>query len=186
MLDRLGQLVARAQRSSVAFAILFMDIDGFKGVNDTYGHEVGDLLLHAVAQRLTKTVRHSDTVARIGGDEFVIILETVRGNRSADAVALKVERSIAAPYLLQGHRLQITASIGISLYPENAEDADTLLRAADSAMYLAKREGGNRHETCPASKATRPSTESGTPDGAGLQPRTRRAESPASHRRTVS
>jgi diguanylate cyclase (GGDEF)-like protein/PAS domain S-box-containing protein len=148
MVDRIGQLLARAKRSNAAFAVLFMDIDGFKGVNDTHGHEVGDLLLSAVAQRLTKRVRQSDTVARIGGDEFVIILEAVREKRAAAAVAQKVERALAAPYLLQGHSLRITASIGISLYPENGEDADTLLRAADSAMYIAKREGGNRHKTC--------------------------------------
>jgi len=147
MVDRLGQLLARAKRSGTAFAVLFMDIDGFKEVNDSYGHEVGDLLLRAVAGRLTKNVRQSDTVARIGGDEFVIILETVRKDRGADAVALKVERSVATPYLLQGHTLQVTVSIGISFYPDNGEDADTLLRAADSAMYLAKRKGGNRHTT---------------------------------------
>jgi len=148
MVDRLGQLLARAKRSDATFAVLFMDIDGFKDVNDSHGHEVGDLLLHEVAVRLTKAVRVSDTVARIGGDEFVIILETVREPRAAEAVALKVERALAKPFNLHKHSLNVTVSIGISFYPENGEGVDTLLRAADYAMYLAKREGGNRHLTC--------------------------------------
>ncbi|HEY5474799.1 MAG TPA: GGDEF domain-containing protein [Candidatus Limnocylindrales bacterium] len=148
MVDRLEQLLARAKRSGTAFAVLFMDIDRFKEVNDAHGHEFGDLLLRAVAQRLRKSVRQSDTVARIGGDEFVIILETVRQIGEGGTVALKVERALATPYLLKSHRLQVTVSMGISFYPENGEDVDTLLRAADYAMYLAKREGGNRHLTC--------------------------------------
>ena len=148
MVDRLGQLLARAKRSDATFAVLFMDIDGFKDVNDSHGHEVGDLLLHEVALRLTKAVRVSDTVARIGGDEFVIILETVREPRAAEAVALKVERALAKPFNLHKHTLNVTVSIGISFYPDNGEGVDTLLRAADYAMYLAKREGGNRHLTC--------------------------------------
>jgi diguanylate cyclase (GGDEF)-like protein/PAS domain S-box-containing protein len=148
LVDRLSQLLARAQRSGATFAVLFMDIDRFKEVNDTLGHEVGDLLLRAVAQRLTKSVRQSDTVARIGGDEFVIILETGGENCGADAVAVKVEQTLARSFTIQKHHLKVTVSIGISFYPENGEDADMLLRAADSAMYLAKRGGGNRHLTC--------------------------------------
>jgi len=148
LVDRLGQLLARARRSGTVFAVLFMDIDRFKEVNDTLGHEVGDLLLRAVAQRLTKSVRQSDTVARIGGDEFVIMLETVHDSRGADAVADTVRRALAKSFTIQKQALQVSVSIGISFYPENGEDADTLLRAADYAMYLAKREGGNRHLTC--------------------------------------
>ena len=148
MVDRLHQLLARAKRSGTAFAVLFMDIDRFKEVNDTYGHEFGDLLLRAVAQRLTKSVRQSDTVARIGGDEFVIVLETVHQIGEAEAVANNVRRALARPINIQEHEMKVTVSIGISFYPENGEDADTLLRAADYAMYLAKKEGGNRHLTC--------------------------------------
>ena len=148
MVDRLGQLLARAKRSDTEFAVLFMDIDGFKGVNDSYGHEVGDMLLRDVAERLAKNVRQSDTVARIGGDEFVIILERVHKVAEADVVADKVRRALAAPFALRNHEINVTVSIGISFYPENGADADTLLRAADYAMYLAKREGGNRHLTC--------------------------------------
>jgi diguanylate cyclase (GGDEF)-like protein/PAS domain S-box-containing protein len=148
MVDRLHQLLARAKRSDTAFAVLFMDIDRFKEVNDTYGHEFGDLLLRAVALRLTKSVRQSDTVARIGGDEFVIVLETVHQIGEAEAVANNVRRALARPINIQEHEMKVTVSIGISFYPENGEDADTLLRAADYAMYLAKKEGGNRHLTC--------------------------------------
>ncbi|HEX7544330.1 MAG TPA: GGDEF domain-containing protein [Candidatus Limnocylindrales bacterium] len=148
MVDRLGQLLARAKRAGTSFAILYLDIDHFKEVNDSRGHEFGDLLLRAVAQRLAKSVRSSDTVARIGGDEFVIILETVHEVREADAVGRNVQRALAKSFTLDKKRLSVTASIGISFFPENGTDPDTLLRAADYAMYLAKREGGNRHVTC--------------------------------------
>jgi len=148
MVDRLGQLLARAKRSGMAFAVLYLDIDRFKDVNDSHGHEFGDLLLRAVAQRLTKSVRQSDTVARIGGDEFVVVLETVHETREADAVGRNIQRALAKSFTLDRKRLKITASIGISFYPENGKDPDTLLRAADYAMYLAKRQGGNRHVTC--------------------------------------
>ena len=148
MFDRLSQLLARAKRSGAAFAVLYVDIDHFKDVNDSRGHEFGDLVLRAVAQKLTKSVRLNDTVARIGGDEFVIILESVHQVRDAETVALKVQRALARSFTLERHRVKVTLSIGISFYPENGGDADTLLRAADYAMYLAKRDGGNRHLTC--------------------------------------
>ena len=148
MVDRLSQVLARAKRSGTAFAVLYMDIDRFKDVNDSRGHEFGDLLLHAVAQRLRKSVRQSDTVARVGGDEFVIILEMAHQVREADAVALNVKRALARCFTLARHRVSVTVSIGISFYPESGGDTDSLLRAADYAMYLAKREGGNRHLTC--------------------------------------
>ncbi len=148
MEDRLSQLLSRARRSNTAFAVLFMDVDRFKDFNDTHGHEFGDLLLRAIALRLTRSVRQSDTVARIGGDEFVIILETVHQVSDADTVALKVLHAIARPFALQRQRVKATISIGVSFYPDNGGDADTLVRAADYAMYLAKRGGGNRHVTC--------------------------------------
>jgi len=148
MVDRMSQLLARATRSGTPFAVLYMDIDRFKEVNDSHGHEFGDLLLCAVAKRLTKSVRQSDTVARIGGDEFVIILETVHEASEADTVGRNVQAALAKPFTLERRKLSVTASIGISFYPENGADPDTLLRAADYAMYLAKREGGNRHITC--------------------------------------
>jgi len=149
MVDRLSQLLARAKRTGTAFAVLYMDIDRFKEINDSRGHEFGDLVLRAVAQRLTKSVRQNDTVARIGGDEFVIIVETVHQIQDAETVALKIERALAKSFTLERHTVKVSLSIGISFYPENGGDTDTLLRAADYAMYLAKREGGNRHLTCP-------------------------------------
>ena len=149
MIDRLVQLLARAQRAGTSFALLYMDIDDFKVVNDSRGHEFGDLLLQAVAKRLTKSVRQSDTVARIGGDEFVIILETVHEARAAEAVGRNVQRALARSFTIDKQKLAITGSIGISFYPQNGPDSDTLLRSADYAMYLAKREGGNRHLICP-------------------------------------
>ena len=147
LVDRLNQLLSRAHRSNTAFAVLFMDIDRFKDVNDSRGHEVGDLLLRAVAQRLATSVRASDTVARMGGDEFVILLETVRASDEADTVALKVAETVAKPFTIEGQVVSTSVSIGVSFYPENGDDAETLLRSADYAMYLAKREGGNRHRT---------------------------------------
>lgn len=147
MVDRLTQLLSRARRYGSAFAVLFMDIDRFKEVNDSYGHEFGDRLLRAVAQRLTSAVRQNDTVARIGGDEFVIILETAQGAKSADTVARHVQRALRRPITLEHHRAKVTFSIGSSLYPEHGADVDSLLRAADSAMYRAKKEGGDRHVT---------------------------------------
>jgi diguanylate cyclase (GGDEF)-like protein/PAS domain S-box-containing protein len=149
MMDRLNQLLGRARRSGATVGLLFLDVDRFKDVNDSYGHEFGDLLLRAVAHRLAKSVRQSDTVARMGGDEFVILLESVRKPEEADAVALKVQQALAKPFNLVSHQVSAPVSIGISFYPENGADADTLLRAADSAMYLAKREGGNGYRTCP-------------------------------------
>jgi diguanylate cyclase (GGDEF)-like protein/PAS domain S-box-containing protein len=148
MIDRMTQLLARAKRSSTSFAVLYLDIDHFKDVNDARGHELGDLLLHAVAARLRKSVRQSDTVARMGGDEFVIVLEAIHQISDADVVGVKIQRALAKSFVLQRRRVKITASIGISFYPENGADLDTLLRAADYAMYLAKRQGGNRHLTC--------------------------------------
>jgi diguanylate cyclase (GGDEF)-like protein/PAS domain S-box-containing protein len=149
LVDRLNQLVSRAHRSSTSFAVLFMDIDRFKDVNDSHGHEFGDVLLRAVAHRIAKSVRASDTVARMGGDEFVILLESAHKIEEADTVALKVQHLLAKPFSLVGHRVTTAVSIGVSFYPGNGVDADTLLRAADYAMYLAKREGGNRHRICP-------------------------------------
>ena len=148
MIDRCTQLLARAKRAGSAFAVLYVDLDHFKEVNDDRGHEVGDLLLRAVAARLRKVVRQADTVARVGGDEFVVVMETIRDVSDADVVGAKIRRAVAKTFTLQKRRVKITASIGISFYPENGADVDTLIRAADYAMYLAKRQGGNRHMSC--------------------------------------
>jgi diguanylate cyclase (GGDEF)-like protein/PAS domain S-box-containing protein len=149
LVDRLGQLLTSAGRSDTAFAVLFMDIDRFKEVNDSHGHEAGDQLFSTLpAQRLTKSVRRSDTVARIGGDEFVVVLERVHQVGEADAVADKIRLALAAPYTSEEPRGEGDREHRHQLLPGERRDADTLLRAADYAMYLAKRQGGNRHLTC--------------------------------------
>jgi diguanylate cyclase (GGDEF)-like protein/PAS domain S-box-containing protein len=149
MLDRLTQVLARARRDKRQFAVLFVDIDDFKQVNDTAGHDAGDDVLRAVATRLQGSIRASDTVARLGGDEFVIVLEEAERD-GAGGVADKIRAAVAAPISHRRARLAVTTSIGISLYPEHAADAQGLLTAADYAMYLAKKHGKDRYEVCPA------------------------------------
>ena len=122
-----------------------MDLDGFKQINDTLGHDLGDLLLVAVSERMQQCVRQSDTVARLGGDEFTVILERLTDSQGAVVVAKKILDAIAAPYELQGNRICVTASVGIALYPTHGEDPQVLLKRADSAMYIAKESGKNRY-----------------------------------------
>ena len=149
MTDRLNHTVAQAVRTSTRFAVLFLDIDDFKSINDAHGHEFGDLVLRAVGEAVVGTVRASDTVARIGGDEFVVIIDALDKDDHAILVANKIRRSVAKPLTLKRHKVSVTVSIGIGLYPDNGKDADVLLGAADYAMYLAKAEGKNRAMTCP-------------------------------------
>jgi diguanylate cyclase len=140
MFDRLNQLLARAQRYTSSFAILFIDLDGFKRVNDSRGHDVGDLVLRAVAERLRQNVRAADTVARIGGDEFVILIDALRAGPDATTLAQKLQGLLGKPLPLPGGAATVTVSIGISRYPEDGDTADVLLKAADVAMYRAKQE----------------------------------------------
>ncbi|MGZ8652636.1 MAG: diguanylate cyclase domain-containing protein [Actinomycetota bacterium] len=149
LIDRLSQTLARAKRSRSIFAVLFLDLDDFKAVNDAQGHEFGDLVLQKLAEELLGSVRSSDTVSRIDGDEFVIVLETLGGRQDAKLVADKILRSVATPLTLEGHEVRMTVSIGISFHPDNAGDAEVLLRAADYAMYLAKGQGKNGWQVCP-------------------------------------
>ena len=118
-------------------------------MNDEHGHEFGDLVLQSLARTLVGTVRSSDTVARIGGDEFVLVLETLGGRQDAKEVADKILREVARPSTIDGHVVKTTVSIGISFHPDNAGDAEVLLRAADYAMYLAKGQGKNSWQICP-------------------------------------
>jgi len=134
--------ISRARRTGKRAAVMFMDLDRFKDVNDTLGHEVGDELLKAVAQRLPRCVRETDTVARMGGDEFTVLLEGIDVMEQATLIAGKVHSCLGESVTIQGHRLTPSPSIGISLYPESGGDAETLLRRADSAMYHAKRHKG--------------------------------------------
>jgi diguanylate cyclase (GGDEF)-like protein/PAS domain S-box-containing protein len=136
--DRIRSAIARCRRGQSHGALLFIDLDDFKQVNDQHGHVVGDQLLQAIARRITSCVREADTVARIGGDEFVALLENVAGLAQAEALAGKIGQVIATPLVLAGHTLQPHASIGIALYPEHGEVIDQLMRHADQAMYAAK------------------------------------------------
>ena len=142
---RLVQALATARREGLALAMLVIDLDRFKTINDTLGHQAGDQLLIEVSRRLRGVVRDSDIVARLGGDEFVLVLTHLQTDpgRAASAVAAKVLASLAEPFHLQGHELQSTPSIGISLFPGDGEDAEALLKNADTAMYQAKASGGN-------------------------------------------
>jgi diguanylate cyclase (GGDEF)-like protein/PAS domain S-box-containing protein len=149
MTDRLSQTLAHSERTGTIFAVLFLDVDDFKAINDAHGHEFGDLVLRAISATLVSTVRGSDTVARIGGDEFVVILETLGRREDASSVAGKILRSVAKPFTLKRHKERLTVSIGISVHPDNGGDAEVLLRAADYAMYLAKGQGKNRWLACP-------------------------------------
>ena len=149
MMDRLGRILLQARRSDSIVGVLFIDVDGFKAVNDAHGHEFGDLLLRAVARRLVRCVRSSDTVARIGGDEFVVILDHLDRSDHARVVAEKVRRTLARSVTVEGRRVRITVSIGIGLRPQDGTDAEVLLRAADYAMYLAKKGGKDAWALCP-------------------------------------
>lgn len=143
-LDRLEQEVKHARRSSLPAAVLFMDLDGFKQVNDSLGHETGDRLLASVAERLADCVREGDTVARLGGDEFTVILTSAGKRKDVQGVAQAVIDILAMPFHIEQHSVRISASIGISLYPKDAVSHGALLETADRAMYRAKQSGTNQ------------------------------------------
>ena len=124
-------------------AVAYLDLDGFKQINDMLGHGAGDVLLKLVAGRLLATVREGDTVARVGGDEFILGLWHVSGADYAATVASKVIEAVSQPYDIEGHAVRITISAGIGVYPVHGEDADTLMKSADLALYDAKRAGKN-------------------------------------------
>ncbi len=141
--ERLAEILKHAQRSGELVAVAFLDIDRFKAINDSLGHAMGDALLVQVGERLRAAVRAEDTVARMGGDEFILILRGLRRPHDATIPARKIMTSLEVPMQLDGHELKITASLGISLYPNDAQNRDTLLRHADMALYWAKSQGRN-------------------------------------------
>ncbi|WP_246311999.1 EAL domain-containing protein [Pseudaquabacterium terrae] len=143
LMDRLGQALAQAQRHGWIGAVLFIDLDRFKMVNDTLGHKAGDELLIQAAQRLKECVRASDTVARLGGDEFAAVLSQLTHADDAAHVAQKIIAALSRPFVLDGQAVHVSASIGIALYPRDGDEADLLLRNADTAMYRAKEQGRN-------------------------------------------
>jgi diguanylate cyclase (GGDEF)-like protein len=140
LMDRLRQAVARAQRQNGTFALLFLDLNGFKTVNDTFGHEAGDQLLRAVADRISLCIRADDTVARWSGDEFVVVMENMEGADDAAQVVRKIKDTIAHPVHLGETQIKISASVGVAHFPLDAKDMDQLIRIADSRMYADKRE----------------------------------------------
>ncbi len=144
--DRLNVGLAQAQRNGSRLAVMMLDLDWFKRVNDTYGHGVGDELLKLVAQRLANNLRKSDTVGRFGGDEFVLLLPQIGAVDDATRVAQKLLDSFNEPFAINGYKLNITTSIGIAIYPESGDRAEVLLTNADTAMYYAKEEGRARYK----------------------------------------
>ena len=146
LFDRVTQTIAWSRRHQSRFAVLFLDLDRFKCVNDTLGHPVGDKLLQSVAERLRHIIRSSDTASRNGGDEFVLVLSEVS---QREALAQKVEdirTIISAPYCFAGHDLTIGVTIGIAVYPDDGDDAETLIQNADAAMYAAKENGRDQYQ----------------------------------------
>lgn len=146
LLDRIEKALALARRSHQRTAILFLDLDRFKLINDTLGHAVGDELLRAVGVRLQKSVREIDTISRIGGDEFIVSLVNMQSLQDICALASKLLKPMSRPFVIGDRELFVTASLGISVYPEDGEDPETLIKKADIAMYHAKRRGRNNHQ----------------------------------------
>ncbi|MEZ4528358.1 MAG: diguanylate cyclase [Desulfobacterales bacterium] len=161
--DRLGRALAYAERNGINLAVLFLDLDKFKNINDTHGHHIGDLLLQEVAVRLKKSVRNEDTVARMGGDEFTLILhDTHRGEPDACETARRILASLSAPFDLENQEIHTTPSIGIAIYPNDGKDAETLVNRADAAMYRAKHEGRGRYVCFRESEFCKPPQDSGS------------------------
>lgn len=150
--DRIEHAIAVSKRNHTRLAVLFVDLDDFKQINDSRGHAVGDKLLQHVSKRLTASVRSSDTVGRLGGDEFVILLAEGAENRNFALTAGKVIAELALPYAVQDQELHVTASIGISIYPDDGREVDTLIHAADGAMYNAKKLGRNNYQFAQATE----------------------------------
>lgn len=147
--QRIANALARSRRMGNTFAVIYIDLDHFKSINDTHGHDVGDAVLVAVSHRLRAAVREYDTVARLGGDEFAILLDTLDDPAEAETVAQRVLCSLAPAVRVSQHHLEVTASIGISVFPQGGTAADDLLRSADQAMYSAKRAGRNTYSLTP-------------------------------------
>jgi len=143
--DRLHQAISRSRRNLTSVAVCYLDLDGFKPINDTYGHDIGDLILIETAQRLQATVREGDTVSRIGGDEFVLILSDLSGVEQCQLILDRILQTVAQPIAFEETVVEVCASIGLTLFPQDDADADILVRHADQAMYVAKENGKNRY-----------------------------------------
>jgi diguanylate cyclase (GGDEF)-like protein len=144
--ETLGVMIESAKARDAILAVLFVDLDKFKQVNDVYGHDMGDELLKAVARQLRTTVRDGDAVARLGGDEFMVVLNGLRESEAATIVAGKIVRALSTPFRLRGKELHISASVGVSLYPDDGRDVETLVKSADTTMYAVKGSGKNDYK----------------------------------------
>lgn len=145
-LNRLEHATLLAKRNNYKVAVLFLDLDGFKKINDTLGHDAGDQLLREVSRRLKEAIRASDMVARVGGDEFTFVLINIGSYENATLMANKIIAALSEPFELKGQQCHVGGSIGISIYPDDAQDTETLIRQADEAMYLVKQSGKNAHK----------------------------------------
>ncbi|MHB1330969.1 MAG: response regulator [Sulfuriferula sp.] len=145
LMDRLSLAIAHAHRNQSTMAVMYLDLDGFKLINDTLGHDAGDTLLQMVADRLVATVRQEDTVSRLGGDEFVIGLAELNHADGVVNLVSKVIEAVAQPYSIQGRNVHMTASVGVGIYPAHGEQVETLMKSADIALYEAKRAGKNAY-----------------------------------------
>ncbi len=145
LMDRLSLSIAQAQRRRSMMVVMYLDLDGFKQINDTLGHDAGDTLLKMVSDRLVAAVREEDTVARLGGDEFVIVLSELTHAEDIARFAPKIIQSVSRPYRIEEHRVNITVSIGISIFPTHGTDAESLMKSADLALYEAKHAGKNAY-----------------------------------------
>jgi len=143
--DRIDQAIAMAKRHPAKLAVLFLDLDRFKVINDTHGHAIGDKLLQSVADRLKSSVRNTDTVSRLGGDEFVLLLSEVGKDEALEVKIEKILTVVSAPYSIAGHEMHVGATIGISIFPQDGDDSATLIRNADTAMYFGKKSGRNTY-----------------------------------------
>jgi diguanylate cyclase (GGDEF)-like protein len=139
--DRVGQAISLAHRQKKQVAVLFLDLDGFKHINDSLGHSIGDRLLQSIAERLMNCVRSADTVSRQGGDEFVVLLSGMEKPEDAAVSARRMLQEVARSHSVGQHDLYVNASIGISIYPGDGADAETLIKNADATMYQAKEDG---------------------------------------------
>lgn len=144
--ERLEQAIYHGRRSPTRFAVMYLDLDRFKNINDTFGHVIGDKLLQETGNRITDCLREQETVARLGGDEFAIIGLDLRTPTDAGEIAMRVVDTLAKPFLIEGHELNISTSLGISIYPDDAVDTEQLISHADDALYVAKRTGKNKFE----------------------------------------
>jgi len=148
--DRLNQAIFQATRTETYIAVVFLDLNAFKMINDTMGHDKGDKLLKEIAKRLIKTLRKGDTVGRFGGDEFIIIAQNIKSVESVNVIVEKILNAFKQPFIITGMDCFMTASTGIAIYPYDGEDVDTLIKNADMAMYKSKKKGRNKYEFCTA------------------------------------